>query len=279
MDKEVFELELGGRQLKVKLTDWASQAGGSCLVQYGGTEVLATATMASFDRPGIDFFPLTVEYEEKFYAAGKIYGSRFLKRESRPTDEAILTSRMVDRAIRPLFPKDFKKEVQVICTCLSWDGENDADIASFIGASLALSMSSIPWNGPLGAVRVGRKNGQWIVNPAYKEQADGDMSLTLTGLEKNGEVLINMIEMGAKEVAEQDVMAATDFAQEFFKSIIAFQKKIIAKVGKEKMQFAPAVELDIYKDMKEFLGSRLDDAITHAGPGEKNLGATELLKE
>ena len=126
MDKEIFELEIGGKTLKIKITDWAIQAQGSCLVSYGGTEVLATAVMSS-KKLEQDFFPLTVEYEERFYAAGKIYGSRFIKRESRPTDEAILAARMIDRAIRPLFPKDFKKEVQVVITCLSWDSENDPD--------------------------------------------------------------------------------------------------------------------------------------------------------
>ncbi len=265
--------------LKIKLTDWASQASGSCLVQYGETELIATATMSNKDVSGQDFFPLSVDYEEKFYAAGKIYGSRFLKRESRPTDEAILTSRMIDRAIRPLFPKDFKKEVQVICTCLSWDGENDADFAAFIGASFALATSNIPWNGPLGAIRVGRSNGKFIINPTYKERAEGDMEIALTALEKDGEILINMIEMGAKEVSETDIMQATAFADEFFKKIIAFQKDIIAKIGKEKMAFTPAVELDIYKDIKEFLGDRLDDAVTQAAPGEKNMEATEVLKE
>ena len=142
MNKETFELEVGDKTLKITLNDWAVQAGGSCLVQYGETVVLANATMSEQNREGIDFFPLTVEYEEKFYAAGKIYGSRFLKRESRPTDEAILTSRMIDRAIRPLFPKDFKKEVQIICTCLSWDGQNDPDFAAFIAASFALAIAS-----------------------------------------------------------------------------------------------------------------------------------------
>src|SRR3989344_6766139 len=125
MIKDTFELEIGDKTLKIKITDWAEQASGSCLVSYGETEVLATAVMSKENLDGKDFFPLTVEYEEKFYAAGKIFGSRFMKRESRPADSAILTGRMIDRAIRPLFPKDFKKEVQVVVTCLSWDGEND----------------------------------------------------------------------------------------------------------------------------------------------------------
>lgn len=279
MDKEIFELEIGGKPLKIKLTDWAAQSGGSCLVQYGGTEVLAAATMSPFERTGIDFFPLTVEYEEKFYAAGKIYGSRFLKRESRPTDEAILTARMIDRAIRPLFPRDFKKEVQVVVTCLSWDGENDPDITGIIAASFALAVSNIPWNGPLGAIRIGKIGDNFVVNPTYKERGESSMEIALTGLEKNKDVLINMIEMGAKEIGENVVMEAAEFADQFIKKIIAFQADVIKKAGKEKVAFVPTVELDIYKDIKEFLGDKLDDAITNAPPGEKNMQATELLKE
>ena len=279
MNKETFELEIGGKTLKITINDWAIQAGGSCLVQYGETVVLANATMSQSNTEGKDFFPLTTEYEEKFYAAGKIFGSRFLKRESRPTDEAILTSRMIDRAIRPLFPKDFKKEVQVIATVLSWDGENDPDIPAFIASSFALAISPIPWNGPLGGIRIGRVNGEFIINPTYSQRVQGDMDLTLTGLFKDGEILINMIEMGGKELAEDDVLKAMKFAEEPLKQIIDFQIKNAQKVSKPKAEFSPVVELDIYKDSKEFLGDQLDDAITNAGAGEKNLGATELLKE
>ncbi len=278
MDKAIFELEVGGKMLRIKMTDWAMQAGGSCLVQYGETEVIATATMSPFERVGIDFFPLTVEYEEKFYAAGKIFGSRFLKRESRPTDEAILTSRMIDRAIRPLFPKDFKKEVQVIVTCLSWDGQNDADFAAFIGASFALSISNIPFNGPLGIVRVGKVGGQFVINPTYQQKTEGSLDLTLTGVVRDKELLVNMIEMGAKEAPEEDVMAAAKFGEETMRQVVAFQEQSATGFAKEKVTVAPAVELDIYKDIKEFLGSKLDDAITHAGPGEKNMGASQLLQ-
>ncbi len=280
MDKEIFELEFGGKPLKIKITDWATQASGSCLVSYGETEVLATATMSSRNVDGQDFFPLTVEYEEKFYAAGKIYGSRFLKRESRPTDEAILTSRMIDRAVRPLFPKDFKKDVQVIVTCLSWDGENDPDIVAMIAASFALSVSDIPWNGPLGAIKVAKVGGKFVLNPTYKERLESAFELTLSAIQNaKGEILINMIEMGAKEVSENEVMEATKFAEAEIKKIIDFQVKNGKKISKEKAEFNPAVELDIYKDIKEFLGSKLEDAITKAPAGEKNLGAVDLLKE
>lgn len=279
MDKETFELEVGGKPLKIKLTDWTAQAAGSCLAQYGETEVLATAVMSGNKIEGRDFFPLTVEYEEKFYAAGKIYGSRFIKRESRPSDEAILTSRMVDRAIRPLFPKDFKREVQVIITCLSWDSENDPDILAMTAASFALLMSDIPWNGPLGALRIGKVNNTFVLNPTYKQRAEGTMDLTLSCIKKDKEVLVNMIEMGAKEASEKEVMEAFGFAKETFSKLIEFQHQSAKKHAKEKTVFEPAVELDIYKDIKEFLGDKLDDAITHAKAGEKNLGAAELIKE
>ncbi|MDO8530291.1 MAG: polyribonucleotide nucleotidyltransferase [bacterium] len=279
MTKDVFELEVGGKMLKIKITDWATQASGSCLVSYGDTEVIATATMSNKDVSAQDFFPLSVDYEEKFYAAGKIYGSRFLKRESRPTDEAILTSRMIDRAIRPLFPKDFKKEIQAIVSCLSWDTENDPDILGMIGASFALASSHIPWNGPLAAIRVGRANGELILNPSYQQRAEGTMDLTLAALERDGKLLINMIEMGAKEITESDVLAAMEFAEKSLKEILNFQKEIVKKLGKEKAAFTASVELDVEKDIKEFLGNKLDEALTHAPKGEKNMAGADLLKQ
>lgn len=279
MHKDVFELEVGGRALKIKITDWASQASGSCLISYGDTELIATATMSNKDVSGQDFFPLSVDYEEKFYAAGKIYGSRFLKRESRPTDDAILTSRMIDRAVRPLFPKDFKKEVQVITTCLSWDGENDPDLFGMIGASFALASSHIPWNGPLAAVRVGKVNGEFVLNPTYKERAEGTMDLTLAALERDGKVLINMVEMGAKEVSEEDVVRAMEFAEKTLHQIIEFQKGIVKKMGKEKVAFDAAVHLDVQKDIEDLLGNRLEQTITNAPKGEKNMEGVSALKE
>ncbi len=279
MIKDTFELKVGEKTLKIQLTDWTEQASGSCLASYGETTVLATAVMSEKNVDGFDFFPLTIDYEERFYAAGKILGSRFLKRESRPSDEAILTSRMIDRAVRPLFPKDFKKEVQIIVTCLSFDGENDPDILSMIAASFALAISNIPWNGPLGAIKIGKINGEFVFNPTYKEKEESNFELTLSAIEHQGAMLVNMIEMGGKEAAEDEVMEATKFAEEILLKIIDFQKKIAVKIGEKKAEFNPAVELDIYKDIKEFLGDRLDDAITQAEPGEKNLGAAELIKE
>jgi polyribonucleotide nucleotidyltransferase len=277
--KDTFEIKVGDKPIIIKTTNWTEQASGSCLVQRGETEVLVTAVLSPFTREGQDFFPLTVEYEERFYAAGKIFGSRFMKRESRPTDEAVLTARMIDRAIRPLFPKDFKKEVQVIVTCLSWDGENDPDILGMIGASFALTTSNIPWNGPLGAIRVTRNNGEWVFNSNYAQRKECDMDLTLSAIEKDGDIMVNMIEMGAKEVQEKDVMDAYEAAKKELKKVIDSQIQAAKKIGKEKDVFEPAVELDIENEIKEWLGDKLEKAVTHAPKGEKNLGATEILKQ
>jgi polyribonucleotide nucleotidyltransferase len=276
--KDTFEIKVGEKPIIIKTTNWTEQASGSCLVQCGETEVLVTAVLSPFSRPDIDYFPLTVEYEERFYAAGKIFGSRFMKRESRPTEEAILTARMIDRAIRPLFPKDFKKEVQVIVTCLSWDGENDPDILGMIGASFALATSNIPWSGPLGAIRV-TKNGEWKFNSNYAQRKESELDLTLSAIEKDGEIMVNMIEMGAKEVQEKNVMEACEVAKKELKKIIDVQMQAVKKIGKEKDVFEPAVELDIENEIKEWLGDKLEKAVTNAPKGEKNLGAAEILKQ
>jgi len=277
--KDTFEIKVGERPIIIKTTNWTEQASGSCLVSQGETEVLVTAVLSPLSRPDIDYFPLTVEYEERFYAAGKIYGSRFMKRESRPTEEAVLNARMIDRAIRPLFPKDFKKEVQVIVTCLSWDGENDPDILGMVGASFALATSNIPWNGPLGAIRVSRIKGEWVFNPSYIQKEDSDMDITLSAIERDGEILVNMIEMGAKEILEKDFMEASNLAEPEIKKIIATQIQAAKKIGKTKDEFLPAVELDIEKEITEWLGNKLEKAIDDAPKGEKNLGATEILKQ
>ncbi len=279
--KDTFEIKVGEKPVIIETTNWTEQASGSCLVSCGETKVLVTAVLSPHTREGMDYFPLTVEYEERFYAAGKIYGSRFMKRESRPSEEAILTARMIDRAIRPLFPKDFMKEVQVIVTCLSWDGENDPDILGMIGASFALATSQIPWNGPLGAIRVTKNpaaGSEWIFNSNYEQRKDCSMDLTLSAIEKDGDILVNMIEMGAKEVSEKDVLEAYEVAKKELKKIIEAQVTAVKKIGKEKDVFEPAVELDIANEIKDWLGDKLEKAINNAPKGEKNLGATEILK-
>lgn len=278
MKKNTFELNIGSKPITISTTDWTEQSSGSCLVQMGDTVVMVNATVSPFEREGQDFFPLTVEYEEKFYAAGKIYGSRFIRRESRPTDEAVLTGRMIDRAIRPLFPKDFKKEVQVVVTCLSWDGENDPDILGLIGASFALSVSNIPWSGPVAAIRVTKNNGEFVFNSNYEQRKTADLDLILSAIEKDGDILVNMIEMGAKEVLEDDVLAAYQAAKPEMEKIIKFISDSQKKAGKEKDEFKPAVAEDVGQEIKEWLGDKLEKAINNAPAGEKNLGAVEDLK-
>ncbi|MCX6718273.1 MAG: polyribonucleotide nucleotidyltransferase [Candidatus Staskawiczbacteria bacterium] len=279
MTKDTFEIKVGSKSIIIKTTNWTDQASGSCLISQGETEVLVTAVLSPHLRPDLDYFPLTVEYEERFYAAGKILGSRFMKRESRPTEEATLNARMIDRAIRPLFPKDFKREVQIIVTCLAWDGENDPDVLAMIGASFALATSNIPWNGPLGAIRVSKINGEFVFNPTYEQKKESAMDLTLSAINKNGEVLVNMIEMGAKEVSEDDVLKATKLAEEEIKKIIEVQLLAVKKIGKEKDEFNLAVGIKIEKEIKEWMQDKLEDAINNAPAEEKNLGKIELLQE
>ena len=269
MTEQIFKIEIGGKELKIETRDLAEQASGSCLVQYGGTVVLATAVISKYEREGIDFFPLTVDYEERYYAAGKILGSRYIRRESRPSDEAILTSRLIDRAIRPLFPENLKREVQIVATCLSWDRENDPDLIGLIGASLVLSSSEIPWSGPIAVLRIAQINGQFILNPIYEERERSNLDLVLAGVEKRPspsetvpEILINMIEAEGEEIPEEMILEAVEFAKPYLKKIIDFQNQIRKKIGKEKILIeAPPQDLELEKEIKEFLGKRLEKAI------------------
>ena len=229
-----YKLELGGRELKIDIRNLAEQANGNILIQYGDTLILATSVLSKAERD-VDFFPLTVDYEERFYAAGKILGSRYMRRESRPADEAILTARLIDRAIRPRFPENLSREVQTVITCLSWDRENDPDIIGLLGASLSLSLSDIPWSGPLGALRVGRTNGKFIINPIYEEREKSDLDLVLAGMETNNDILINMIEAEGQEIPEEIILEACQFAKPHLKKIIDFQNQIAKKEGEEKI--------------------------------------------
>lgn len=289
MKSETFKMELGGRELKVEIKALAEQASGSCLVRYGETTVLATAVMSDHGREGVDFFPLTVEYEERYYAAGKILGSRWVRRESRPSDEAILTARFIDRAIRPRFPKELKREVQVILTCLSWDGENDPDVLGLFAASLALSISNIPWSGPIASLRVGRKENSFILNPSYAEREARDFELALAGLESNlakylgnkekDTILINMMEAEGDETKEETILEAIEFAKPHLEKLISFQKDIVGKVGKEKTnieKLQPEPELE--KEIKEFIGDKLEKSLSQKDKSER-MEETDDLKE
>ncbi|KPJ56751.1 polynucleotide phosphorylase [Parcubacteria bacterium DG_74_2] len=252
MPEKTYKLELNGKELKVEIKNLAEQANGEVLVQYGDTLVLATCVMSKQEKQGIDFFPLTVGYEERYYAAGKIRGSRYMRREGRPSDAAILTSRLIDRAIRPRFPKELKKEVQVIITCLSWDAENDPDVLGLIAASLALGVSDIPWSGPVGAIRIGKINGKFIPNPSYEEREIDELDLTISAV--GPQILINMIEADAQEISEETVLEANKISRPYLKKIIDFQEQIIKEQGKEKIIIDPLLpDPETEKRVKDFL--------------------------
>ncbi|RJQ33308.1 polyribonucleotide nucleotidyltransferase [Candidatus Parcubacteria bacterium] len=250
MQKKEYTLEIGGKTMTAEFNDWADQANGSVLLRYGNSAVLATVVMSSKES-NLDYFPLSVEYEEKFYAAGAILGSRFMRREGRPSDEAVLSGRVVDRTIRPLFPKGLKRDVQVIITVLSIE-EYDTDILAVNAASLAIATSNIPWNGPVSCVRIGLEESldgardkvseEFILNPTYKQRQEelppkAVMDLTVCG--KDG--LINMIEVGAREVSEETLNKALEKASVEIEKIQAWQQQIIKERGVEKAAFnAPA---------------------------------------
>lgn len=270
MKTEKFTLNIGGKDLIVELRNWAENANGNVLVRYGDTVVLATAVMSNREIEDRGFFPLTVEYEERFYAAGKILGSRFIRRESRPSDEAILTARLIDRSIRPRFPKHLRREVQVVITCLSWDGENDSDILGLLAASLALSISNIPWNGPVSAVRVQKVKDEFVLMPDYSKRKEGEMDLVLAGMKGSDEFLVNMIEAEAEEVEERSVLQAYKFAKKTLEDLADFQQEIAKKFGKEKLQLEePTQDPELEHIIKEFLGDRLEKAMYQKGKVER----------
>jgi len=225
-----FETEFGGRKLIVKTGEVAGQANGSCIVQYGETTVLATAVMGE-ERQDVGYFPLTIDYEERFYAAGKIKGSRFIKRETRPPDEAILAGRLIDRSLRPLFDQSSRKPVQVILTVLSVDKENDPDIVSLYAAVAALTISDIPWNGPVAGVRIGQIDGEWALNPTYLARSKSDLDLVVCS--RDNRVL--MIEAGAKGADNKIVYEAIQFGVKHIEAINKFFQGIQTKVGKTKV--------------------------------------------
>ncbi len=275
-----FDLKLGEKNLQVEIRKLAEQANGDVLVSYGDTLILAVCVMSKEDREDLGFFPLTVEYQERYYAAGKIKGSRYIKREGRPSDESICNSRLIDRTIRPRFPKDLFREIQVITTVLSWDAENDPDIIGLTAASLALSISDIPWDGPIGAVRVCRKDGKFILNPTYKERENNDLDIVFAGVLRKKELLINMIEGELGEIEEKVILDAFDFAENHLKKLVAFQKEIREKVGKEKVVLEISPKEDVLeKEIKEFLGDKLEKAFFQKDKEQRADGLYKLKKE
>lgn len=234
-EKHVFSIDWSGRKLTVEIGQLAKQANGAVLVRYGDTVVLCTAT-ASKEAKGVDFFPLTVNYEERLYAVGKIPGG-FIKREGRPSEKAILASRLIDRPIRPLFPEGFRNEVQVVSMVMSVDQDCSSEMAAMFGSSLALSISDIPFEGPIAGVTVGRLDDQFIINPTVEQLEKSDIHLIVAGTKD----AINMVEAGANEVPEETILEAIMFGHEEIKRLIAFQEEIVEKIGKEKM------EVELYK--------------------------------
>ena len=231
MDKK-YSMELAGRTLTLEFGRYAQQANGSVLVRYGDTVVLVCATAAAQPRPGMDFFPLSVEFEEKLYSVGKIPGG-FIKREGRPTEKAILTSRLIDRPIRPLFPKGMRNDVQVVATVLSVDTNQPPEIPAMIGSSVALSISDIPFAGPTGAVNVGLVDGEYVINPNDEQRAASDLNLTVSGTKD----AVMMVEAGANEVTEEVMLKGILLAHEEIKKLVAFQEQIVAEIGKPKREF------------------------------------------
>ena len=267
-------MDFDGRPLSVEIGELAKQAGGSVLVRYGDTVVISTACASNVAKD-TDFFPLTVSFEEKLYSVGKIPGG-FLRREGRPSEHATLTARMIDRPIRPLFADGFRNEVQVVNTVLSVDQDCSAEMAAMFGASLALSISNIPFNGPIGGVIVGRENGEFIINPTVKQAEESDLSLTIAGTKD----AIMMVEAGAKEISEDDMLDALMFGQKYIKVLCEFEDEIIAKVGQPKMEVVLyEVPAELKNAVYEYVYDRLKAAVSIKDKLECNNTIDALTRE
>ena len=253
----IYEVEVGGKSLIIETGRLATQASGSITVAIGETVVLVTACVTPEPRPDIDFFPLTIDFEERLYAIGKIPGS-FPRREGRPSTDAVLAGRMTDRALRPLFPKGFRNDVQIIITVLSADMENDPDVLATIGASAALSYSEIPFEGPISAARVGHVNGEFVLYPTYSELKEGDLDLVVSSTRER----VIMVEAGANGVSEELFLAGVKLAHEANLKLIEVQDELVKELGKPKMSYeAKAVNSDAEAAIADFLKDRLDDVL------------------
>ncbi len=265
MDIKKWSIQWGGRELTVEVGKFALQANSSCTVRYGDTVVLATVVKSKNIRANIDYFPLMVDFEEKLYAAGKIKGSRFIKREGRPSDEAILSGRMVDRSIRPLFDERIRNDVQVVLTALAVDGENDAAIVSLLAASIVLSISTIPWDGPIGAARIGLKDDNFVLNATGKEIEESGFSLVVAGTPDK----LVMVEAGTKETPEDQLLSAMKWGLKQCDPIIEFIKKIQKDLNVKKMTIEEAVEEtpltiaqgEAGKIVKDYIRKNVDEII------------------
>ena len=255
--KKTFELDFRGRKIIVENGELAKQAHGSVLIRHGDTVILSTVVMSKSVNLLADFFPLTVLYNEKLYSVGKIPGG-FIKREGRPTENATLAARMIDRPMRPLFPEDFKNEVQIVNTVLSVDQDNSPEITALFGSSLATCISQVPFNGPVAGVKVGRVDGKFVINPTVEESEKSDIDLTVSGTKE----AINMVEAGAHEVSEDDMLEALMFGHEAIKELIEFQEKIIKEIGVEKYDY-PKLEIssELTNEVTDLIKADIDSAL------------------
>ena len=275
MSKRVFELDFYGRKIVVENGELAKQADGAVLVRYGDTVVLSTAVVSKTANLLSDFFPLMVLYQEKLYSVGKIPGG-FIKREGKPTDAATLAARMIDRPLRPLFPEDFKNEVQIVNTVLSVDQNNSPELTALLGSSLAVSISKIPFNGPVAAVKVGRVDGNLIINPTVEEAEKSDIDLTVAGTKD----AINMVEAGAREVSEDDMLEALMFGHEAIKKLIAFEEEIIKEIGIPTMEYEKLEITDeLRSEVDTYVRERLDSALRIKDKLEKYAAIDNLENE
>jgi polyribonucleotide nucleotidyltransferase len=275
MQSKKFKIEVGGREFLVEIGKLAEQANGSVVVKYGDTVVLVTCVIGDKPRQGVNYLPLMVDYEEKLYAAGKIKGSRFIKREGRSTDEAVTTGRLIDRVIRPLFNSKIRNDIQVIITVLSFDRENDPVIPGLIGTSIALSISNIPWNGPIGGVSIGQIDKEWIVNPTNGDREKSLLNLVITGTGDR----TNMIEGEANEVPEKTIVEALEFAGKHIRKLIDFQKDIIKEFQPEKLELEISKpDSKFIKEVEKFIGDKLEKALYRSEKVER-MEEVNKLKE
>lgn len=275
MDKKVFELDFYGRKIVVEHGQVAKQADGAVLVRYGDTVVLSTAVVSKSANLLSDFFPLMVLYQEKLYSVGKIPGG-FIKREGRPTDAATLAARMIDRPLRPLFPEDFKNEVQIVNTVLSVDQDNSPELTALLGSSLCVSISKIPFNGPVAAVKVGRINGEFIINPTVEQAEESDIDLTVAGTRD----AINMVEAGAREASEDDMLEALMFGHEAIKKLIAFEEEVIKEIGVPTMEYEKLeITAELRSEVDTYVRERLDKALRIKDKLEKYAAIDNLQEE
>ena len=254
--KKTFELDFYGRKITIENGEVAKQADGAVLVRYGDTVVLSTVVVSKEARLLSDFFPLMVLYQEKLYSVGKIPGG-FIKREGRPSEAATLAARMIDRPMRPLFPDDFRNEVQIVNTILSVDPDNSPELAALLGSSIATSISKVPFNGPVAGVKVGRVNGELVINPTTEQAEISDIDLTVAGTSE----AINMVESSAKEVKEEDMLEALMFGHEAVKKLVEFENTIVKEIGQEKMEYE---KLEITSELKEEVTNLIKDDIDKA---------------